>query len=509
MIIQSVPSLLSEAEALYAVGLNVFAIQPGSKLPYGPHAFLTTTRLYGPSLPSLVAGSNIAVMTGRLSQNLFILDCDSPEAFERIGTALEGRNIRAWIRNGARGGQFWLLCREGEVANTKIDKVDVLGNRKYAVAPPSIHPSDMVYEWTAREGNLPPVVSLAQLDFLPLQLASLGQRRANREKQHVLPPVANAVLVEQNIAGYASHSEAEYAVCLSLIGAGFNDGMILRLFDQFAPPHYTKVGAANFQKYVLNAAHTYRNGSEQSVPRSDHSSRFVEWAETRPWPGRTGSTDKAVFLALCQRMQREAATSFRASIREIAESAGVNKETALSAIHRLTDAGLVHPDGHDQTTGAGLYTLSVPESLSREGRCVIRTLYPTGGVGDPGVRILHHAHDAWHPHALGKAALACYTALLLQPMSAKGIAEATGRTRFTVQRALRALEQHGLIHYKGDTWEAVETTREALDKIALDYGTLGKACQRVEQHQTERQQHASLRLERQKLRWHQQGGTLR
>lgn len=270
--------LVAEAERLYDVGLNVLPIIRGSKDPYGSHAILTTTRLHRPSLAGLVAGSNIAVMAGRKSGNLFVLDCDSWTSFNEVGDGLAARDISAWIRNGVDGGQYWLLCQQGEVANGTVGDVDVLGNRKYTVAPPSIHPSGMVYEWLRREGPQPPLVSLDRRDGLGLRLETVGRRRV-RGKQHELPVVANRVLVEQDTMGYGSNSEAEFAVCLSLIGVGYGDAEIMRFFALFPPPHYVKVGETNFTKSLLDQARAKQVPLSRGASRRPgylYSSAFVD-----------------------------------------------------------------------------------------------------------------------------------------------------------------------------------------------------------------------------------------
>ena len=146
-----------------------------------------------------------------------------------------------------------------------------------------------------------PPVTLAQLDFLPLRMASI--QRHSQKQSHVLPPVADRVLIQRDISGYASNSEAEFAACMSLVAADYSDPDILRVFEAFSPPHYEKVGDRHFGQYVLNSARAYVERADQVTARSGiaHSSSYVQWAQSQPWPGRTGATDRAVFLALCER----------------------------------------------------------------------------------------------------------------------------------------------------------------------------------------------------------------
>ena len=497
------PEIVREAERLFDAGLNVFPVVKGGKEPYGPHGILTTTRLHRPSLAGLVTDSNLAVMTGRLSGGLFVLDCDSWETFQRVGEQLAARGIRTWIRSGTDGGQYWLLCAEGEVRNAKIGALDILGNRKYTVALPSIHPEGMVYEWVERDGPNPPLVSLAQLDFLPLQLESVSRRRTC-EKPNVLPPVANRVLVERNTTGYSSNSEAEYAACASLVSAGFEDGWILRVFEQFGPPHYTRVGDRNFKRYVLDSARAWVSDparADSARSGDSHSSVFITWAESRAWPGRTGNTDRAVYLALCQRLRMDGGMPFRGSAREVGELAGVNKETACNALVRLVTAGLVQPEGQNRQAGASLYSLALPDIDEKDVTRTVGEVY-TSFVGG-NVRTAFGSHDAWHGGALGKSALACWQALRATPgLTVAEVVGRTGKTRPTVKRALAGLERHGLARADdGGGWETLEVSPDALDRIALELGTLGKAAERVERHKGERARYATAMIEKHKRDW--------
>ncbi len=512
---------MREAVDLYDAGLNVFPVIQASKDPYGSHAVLFTTRLHRPSLPGLVRDSNIAVMMGRTSGNLFGLDCDSEESFAEVGGGLEAEGISAWKRNGVDGGQYWLRCEEGEVANGKAGSVDILGNRKYAVAPPSVHPSGMVYEWLKRDGSQPPLVSLGRLAALGLGLETVGRRRA-RGKLHELPVVANRVLVEQDATGYASNSEAEFAVCLSLIGVGYGDAEIMHLFSLFPPPHFVKVGENHFRKSVLDKARAKQvpshggSGWVSRRPGSPHSSAFRGWGEARPWPGRTGNTDRAVYLALCERMRMDGGAKFRASVREVAELASVNKETACAALSRLVHAGLVHPESQDKAAGSARYSLAV--HVLAEAIVIDQALVgpsPVSGGTQPQTRTVGEAytpvgtsvrdsevHDVWHSQGLGKSALACWTILQATPgLTEAEIAARTGKTPPTVRLALKKLEGHGLAHADDGQWCAVDVPVAVLDQIALEKGTLGRAAGRVQRHREERERHATAIIEAQKRNW--------
>ena len=78
--------------------------------------------------------------------------------------------------------------------------------------------------------------------------------------------------------------------------------------------------------------------------------------------GPTGETDKRVFFALCHRAHLDGRKEFRASIREVAEIAGVTKNTAHRSLKRLIQAGLISLAGRDSGSGANLYKFSKKNS---------------------------------------------------------------------------------------------------------------------------------------------------
>lgn len=70
---------------------------------------------------------------------------------------------------------------------------------------------------------------------------------------------------------------------------------------------------------------------------------LLAWAiMVEPWPGRTGATDRAVFLALVQKHLRSGANPVDASIREICLLAGISsRDTVMKSLRRLQSRGLV------------------------------------------------------------------------------------------------------------------------------------------------------------------------
>ena len=111
--------------------------------------------------------------------------------------------------------------------------------------------------------------------------------------------------------------------------------------------------------------------------------------------------------------------------------------------------------------------------------------------------------DAWHQRALGKSSESVWKTLLANgSMTAKEVAERTGRHVNTVQRALNKLWTYGLAAPDGGgMWVAEPAGDEYLQKVAEELGTKGMAEKRKTKHSQERSIWATQQLLRQKERW--------
>jgi hypothetical protein len=343
------------ALCLHHMGFNVLPIPrvggeyDGKKPPYGSYSMLFYVRLPFSSLPQLFESSNLAIICGRLSMDLFVLDCDTEESFQWVMDQLSRRNIETWIDKTPRGGHFWFLSKDGEVTNHKFhEEIDVIGNRKYFVAPPSVHPTGELYYWYQRLGQLPCSVHLDQLAFID------GLKSSNGRNQADLPSKAHQVLVEGNTEAFASNSEAEFSAVMSLAKAGYSEDEIIDLFEIYSPPHYSgkKDSQDWLKRYVLSTVFSITEEDFLPVPAKDASCH-----SNNPWPGRTGETDKRVYASLLTRARLERSVVFRASVRELAELSNVSKDTVCRSLGRLCHSGYIKRMGRDATSGACTYSL--------------------------------------------------------------------------------------------------------------------------------------------------------
>jgi Bifunctional DNA primase/polymerase, N-terminal/CHC2 zinc finger len=88
--------------------------------------------------------NNIGILTGAIS-NTIVIDLDSHEAVSWLKK--QGEIPKTWLAKTHRGYHIYFNYHEG-ISSTKIhQKIDILSDRKFVVAPPSKHPEGTIYSW--------------------------------------------------------------------------------------------------------------------------------------------------------------------------------------------------------------------------------------------------------------------------------------------------------------------------------------------------------------------------
>lgn len=142
--------MLNVALAYLSYGWSIFPLCPRSKVPAIPswRRFMqekpteALVRQWWTNTPNF----NIALITGAIS-GVFVVDFDSPEAAQDHRAA---RDYHPTLSvNTARGAHFYYQLPGFPVRNhsDKENHIDIRGDGGYVVAPPSIHPSGVRYQW--------------------------------------------------------------------------------------------------------------------------------------------------------------------------------------------------------------------------------------------------------------------------------------------------------------------------------------------------------------------------
>lgn len=98
---------------------------------------------------------NIAIICGRVSDNLVVLDFDSPVSFGEANSKFKvAHNLEfyqaTFVVKTNRGWHVYFRFKELPPSR-KLPQVDIQAEGKYVVAPPSIHPSGTLYEPISEE----------------------------------------------------------------------------------------------------------------------------------------------------------------------------------------------------------------------------------------------------------------------------------------------------------------------------------------------------------------------
>ena len=104
--------------------------------------------------------ANIAIICGRISGNLIVIDFDSEEKYLKWLTELS-ENLRkivkwTWKVKTGRGYHVYFRLKNASLVprTTRVDGVDLKADGGYVVAPPSIHPNGKEYTFIDSNPNI-------------------------------------------------------------------------------------------------------------------------------------------------------------------------------------------------------------------------------------------------------------------------------------------------------------------------------------------------------------------
>jgi predicted transcriptional regulator len=275
-----------------------------------------------------------------------------------------------------------------------------------------------------------------------------------------------------------------------LVNSGHDFESILDLFlSNLCAGKFTELHQANPKNALRWLMLSYNRAVEWSQSTMSDARRMaaeaIALAESKPWPGRTGAVDKAVFLAHCQIAYRAGRFEYAASARNLAELSGTTRMTAIRSTHRLIEKGLLSVEKRGIADLANVYRLKVRNGDTSSPKDVRKC--PT----------MHQYNDAFRHAGLGKSALEVWDALrehgVLTPAE---LAKRTGRNISTIRRALKRMstlvdlitgELLPMVKMQEEgAWRAMEVD---LDQVANILGTAGLGERQHKQHEVERLAH--------------------
>jgi hypothetical protein len=523
---------------LYSMGLNVFPQFYGQKQGV-PWKALQSTRVEFNSLFHLFAGQvNLAVMVGKTSRNLFVLDCETEETFAFSINQMQKRHIPIWAVQTARGGHLWLFSADGEVHNIRagtIAGVEVRGSNCYVLCPPSLHPSGVFYHWSLGESAAPPAVSLAQINWFtdtagyPITLKANRRRTSTPSSQarlrveHLasrlkLPVDGRLLKLSNRTLDYletgdsipeGTRNNRLYQAARDLNGCGFNQHEADHLLTPLA-----QTSGLSSQEIALTLTSAYSRPATPSRPQTPNSFsprpqtwlHALAYIQSKRWTGRTGSTDYRVALALVERakMGSDSHGVFRASERELATMARVgSRNTARKSLKRLQsddDPPLLVRIGGQDRSGANRWRFSDEMLQLGKGKVVNDPLLLHQGCDTSSGSILHQpwlpTTDAAERGALGPAGVRLYETLkqLGGVVRTRDLIRTSKLSPSQVAAGLRKLKQYGLAASSDRGWwyaKRVVNIQELDDLVATQAGTRGKGQARQQGFAEERAHRAT------------------
>jgi DNA-binding transcriptional regulator YhcF (GntR family) len=488
-----------DALELYHLNLNVFPQPRGQKYGFHWHK-LQYSRLANHShfgLSEIVQGEvNLAVMCGRTSDNLFVIDCETQAALEYHMAQASARGIRLWVVKTARGGHLYLRCQDGEVENIKpgvLVDAEVRGRGGYVLAPPSLHPSGVVYTWLIREGDDIPLVSASQIDWLvdakrkpvPLHVWHTG-KRTKMPALSVISPYSNLskttrdYLREGHLIPEGTRNNRLFAAACDMAGNKYpyweTHQTLISIALKSGLPYDEAIHA--IESAYSKHREPSRKREHREIPTHATWQLAMVFASQYDWSFKGGGNFRALFVALVERCRlgsNENGT-FRATVRDVALLArmGVNTvQKILRAMQRMGGChenapALIQRAGRDKSSGGNLWR------FSDHVLAVARQLV----LENDGYKLPEHwldfsntlfGSDVAEAGGLGKTGTYLYTFMKTQtaPLSPKALAELTGLTRNQVNYALKRMSELGLIYRCGKGWLVIAFEQQELEDVVL------------------------------------------
>ena len=175
--------------------LSVIPLKPGEKVP------IVRWEKYQQEAPTIDeirkwfegANNNIAIVCGKVSGNLVVIDFDDTEIYEKFMKEIESdaelKDIieSTWLVKTGKGYHIYIrVDSDKPVKIGKMAKVDIKGEGGYVVAPPSLHPSGKYYtfiRFTKTTGHEIRIISEEQYNKLLAILEKVTQTKLSMEKE--------------------------------------------------------------------------------------------------------------------------------------------------------------------------------------------------------------------------------------------------------------------------------------------------------------------------------------
>lgn len=500
-----------QALELYDIGMNVFPQPIGQKggYPWKRLQFVRLNRdhhLYG--VESLFIGQcNLAIMCGRTSDNLFIIDCESRASFEHHIKQLRQQDIPVWASKTARGGHIYLRATNGEIHNVpsgRLKETEIKGRNGYVLAPPSLHPSGTYYRWLHQEGEAPPTIDITQINWLvddcgktvrlkydPVSHYTPGIRI---DTYQTLSKETRNYINEGHLISEGYRNNTLFASACDLAGNGYTYEQTCKLIADKAIA--SGLSHEEVRNTLRSAYKKERTPTNKSYIKGDWY-YALHFLVNEKLQGRKSATERAVILTLIERARlihyHSNANNFRASIREIASQAKLSTRTVQLTLMALMEKQWITRNIPDRESYANTWQFGEQViTKGKEYELKTNTLAPLTPWLEYSVLLFNS--DMVERRSLGHGALFLYRMMvgLCMPLMPLALSELTGLTVNQVNYALSKLRLFSLVERTSLGWIALMMSEATLKKITID--TDGKGNRRTQAFLMERQLFAGRML---------------
>lgn len=531
-------------------GVSVLPLPFGEKKPTYRWGQLAYTRLQRDHVIELFPPrTNLAAITGRVSGNLAVIDCDTNAAWKHFYQRCLDQGLPVLVTRTSRGGHFLFRLADGVLENATYGMtrdgefqrdaaraaLDVLGHDKLVVLPPSLNAAKGTwYTWhpAATEHATPPAddIPVWTLDDLAAILPGV-QLAVDRAKpssgksygQVALEDEAQRVASAQRGSRNTTLNDAAFAIGQLVAGGEINRIDAETVLAQAAIAAGLKPSEAHATtRSGLDAGERHPRRRPQDhvgYGMTREREALLAWCAIFDWVtlGRKAASVRAVAEAMAQRAGTATGSSWRASTRELAELARLSAKTVTGCLAELVHAGAVVRSGRDARSGAALWSLGVAAAAAAKDRAAdlpefttLTTLGSSSVVitgknrGKNGERREHlytdhhvpETSDAAERGAMGKTGWRVWRWLIAEnaPRKTRDIAEALGLTYKQVDHALRRVQKLSPADYLlterlKDGWIARPLSAWSLQQYVAGHAeaqTAGRGEARQQLHEAER-----------------------
>lgn len=255
-----------------------------------------------------------------------------PGSYPVIQTAsISGRHIYLRLKDPLPGNYCSL--------SQKIGAGEIrYGPGAIVVAPPSRVDAGT---YKVIKGDLSQIPEISSTEIL-----NLANSSGIAESRHIGPPslsrLAWRLLRSEDKDSYPCRSTATQALLTSLVNSGHDFESILSLFMTYpACGKFKDIRQVNPKNAMNWLRHSFGKASGLSSSKDSDERMLAHtlkaWALQKEWAGRTGRTDRAVYLTLTDIAISAGSLTIAASVRHVATKSRISKNTSCSALKRLSE----------------------------------------------------------------------------------------------------------------------------------------------------------------------------